>query len=62
LDDICSASSLSKGAFFHHFESKEACALAAAGRFTFRIDERFDAAPFMKLDDPRASSTARSTA
>jgi TetR/AcrR family transcriptional regulator, transcriptional repressor for nem operon len=54
VDDICAASSLSKGAFFHHFESKEACALAAAGCFVFRADERFDNAPFMKLDDPRA--------
>lgn len=31
VDDICVAAGLTKGAFFHHFASKEALAVAAAG-------------------------------
>lgn len=31
VDQICEESGLTKGAFFHHFESKEAIAAAAAG-------------------------------
>jgi TetR/AcrR family transcriptional regulator, transcriptional repressor for nem operon len=30
VEDICEAAGLTKGSFFHHFESKEALALAAA--------------------------------
>ena len=33
VDDLCAATGLSKGAFFHHFPSKEALALAAADHF-----------------------------
>ena len=54
VDDICRAAGLSKGAFFHHFKSKEDLALAAAEHFATRADELFDAAPFMRLEDPRA--------
>jgi AcrR family transcriptional regulator len=30
IEDICAAAGLTKGSFFHHFDSKEAMALAAA--------------------------------
>jgi len=30
IEDICKTAGLTKGSFFHHFESKEALALAAA--------------------------------
>jgi TetR/AcrR family transcriptional repressor of nem operon len=33
VEDICAEAGLSKGAFFHHFASKEDCAVAAAARF-----------------------------
>jgi TetR/AcrR family transcriptional regulator, transcriptional repressor for nem operon len=30
IEDICEAAGLTKGSFFHHFDSKEDLALAAA--------------------------------
>jgi TetR/AcrR family transcriptional repressor of nem operon len=54
VDDICRAAGFSKGAFFHHFKSKEDLAFAAAEHFADYADALFDAAPFMNLEDPRA--------
>jgi TetR/AcrR family transcriptional repressor of nem operon len=54
VEDICVEAGLTKGAFFHHFESKEACAIAAAAHFAANADALFDAAPFSHLPDPRA--------
>ncbi len=54
VEDICAEAGLTKGAFFHHFDSKEACALAAAAHFAQRADALFEAAPYSRLPDPRA--------
>jgi len=54
VEDICAEAGLTKGAFFHHFMSKEACAIAAAGHFAANADAMFDAAPYTLLADPRA--------
>ena len=54
VEDICSEAGLTKGAFFHHFESKEACALAAAAHFAANADALFDAAAYSRLPDARA--------
>ncbi len=54
VEDICAEAGLTKGAFFHHFESKEACALAAAARFAANADALFNAAPYRRSPDARA--------
>jgi TetR/AcrR family transcriptional repressor of nem operon len=51
VDDICSEAGVTKGAFFHHFESKDALAEAAIGKwgeFFAGIDA---AAPYQQVDD-----------
>jgi TetR/AcrR family transcriptional regulator, transcriptional repressor for nem operon len=43
VEDICTAAKVSKGAFFHHFASKEAVAIAAAGAWGHGANAMFDA-------------------
>ncbi|MGB6198658.1 MAG: TetR/AcrR family transcriptional regulator [Candidatus Acidiferrales bacterium] len=52
VDDICEAAGVTKGAFFHHFKSKEQLALSAAGYFASMADAMFAAAPYRDLPDP----------
>jgi TetR/AcrR family transcriptional repressor of nem operon len=54
VEDICAEANLTKGAFFHYFASKEACAVAAAAHFAANADELFNSAPYSQLADARA--------
>ncbi len=49
VDKICQAAGVTKGAFFHHFKSKEELAVSAAGHFSSRADRLFLGAPYRNL-------------
>lgn len=52
IEDVCEAAGLTKGSFFHHFESKEDLALAAADYFAAMADRAFATAPYQRVSDP----------
>jgi len=52
VDEVCESAGLTKGSFFHHFESKEDLALAAARHFAEMAESVFSKAPYRTLPDP----------
>lgn len=52
VDDLCRQAEVTKGAFFHHFNSKEALGVAAAEYWTEATSAFFAAAPYHLPDDP----------
>lgn len=52
VDDICARASLSKGAFFHHFSSKEDLAVAAANYWSETTGALFADAAYHAPEDP----------
>ena len=52
IDDICRAAEVSKGAFFHHFASKDALGVAAAAFWAETTTAFFAAAPYHQPSDP----------
>jgi len=52
VDDLCQAAGVTKGGFFHHYESKEALAIEAAKYFSAMADGLFLQAEYRRLTDP----------
>lgn len=53
VDELCQRAGVTKGAFFHHFRSKEDLAVAAATHFGDMADGLFSGAPFNALPTAR---------
>src|SRR5260370_35322545 len=52
VDDLCQTAGVTKGAFFHHFKSKEDLAISATDHFGQMADRVFSTAPYQSLPDP----------
>jgi TetR/AcrR family transcriptional regulator, transcriptional repressor for nem operon len=54
VDELCTQAGVSKGAFFHHFKSKDALAVAAAKHWSEITGSFFETAPYHQHSDPLA--------
>ncbi len=54
VDEICRAAGVTKGAFFHHFRTKDDLAVAAARHWSETTSAMFAAAPYHDHSDPLA--------
>src|SRR5688500_10796091 len=52
VEDICKAAKVTKGSFFHYFDSKEALGKAAVERFYSTMKDKFAEAPQLRKEDP----------
>lgn len=52
VDELCQLAGVTKGAFFHHFKSKEELAVAAAAHWSEVTGALFSSAPYHDYEDP----------
>src|SRR5215475_144051 len=52
VDQVCQRAGVTKGAFFHHFKSKDALAVACANHWAECSNALFASAPYQAHDDP----------
>ena len=52
VEDLCQKAGVTKGAFFHHFKSKDELAVAAANYWSHTTGELFASAPYNQHSDP----------
>lgn len=52
VEDICNEAGVTKGSFFHHFDSKDELALSATLHWDAMTEGLFAAAPYHKASDP----------
>jgi TetR/AcrR family transcriptional regulator, transcriptional repressor for nem operon len=52
VDELCAQARVTKGAFFHHFKSKDALGVAAANHWSELTGAFFETAPYHQYSDP----------